>query len=229
MQARYTFGRTIDEQSGDVFRDYISSDFIPNMFNYRSNRGLSEYHVGQIFGVNWSWMAPSPHGGAARAVLGGWELHGMLTAQTGSPFSPRVGFDRARLQATGTTGDLGQRPDLAGVGSKIVLGGPDRYFDPLAFSLPEAGFYGNLGRNVLLGPGLVSLDGAAHKTIRVTERQSVQFRAEFFNLGNHPNFQLPSANYNLFASTGQRVGSAGRITETTTNSRQVQLALRWSF
>ncbi|MEP7362535.1 MAG: hypothetical protein ABI972_04710 [Acidobacteriota bacterium] len=229
FQVRYTFARTIDETSGDVFRDYTSMDFMPNMFNYRSNRGLSDYYVGQNFGFNWSWVVPTPGGPLPKMAFGGWELHGMFQAQTGSPFNPRTGYDRTRLQATGTTGDLGQRPDLAVTGSNIILGGPDRYFDPNAFALPEAGYYGNLGRNILIGPGLVTVDGAIHKTFRLTERQSLQFRAEGFNLANHPNFQLPTAAYSLFASTGLRIGSAGRITETTTTSRQLQMALRWSF
>lgn len=228
LQVRYTFARTIDETSGDVFRDYNSMDFMPNLFDYRSNRGLSDYHVGHVFGMNGSWLVPSPGPGAWRTALGGWELHGMFQAQTGSPFNPRTGFDRARLQATGTTGDLGQRPDLAVAGAPAILGGPDRYFDASIFALPDAGTFGNLGRNVLTGPGLVSLDAAAHKAFRISERHAVQFRAEAFNLANHPNFQLPSS-LNLFSSNGSRVGSAGRITETTTSSRQLQLALRWSF
>ncbi|MBI5083363.1 MAG: TonB-dependent receptor, partial [Acidobacteria bacterium] len=182
LQARYTFARTIDETSGDVFRDYTSMDFMPNMFSYRSNRGLSDYHVGQVFGFNWSWAIPSPKAAAGRFILGGWEIHGLLQAQTGSPFNPRAGFDRARLLATGTTGDLGQRPDLAAPAAPAILGGPDRYFDPSAFSLPAAGYFGNLGRNILIGPGIVTVDTAVHKTFRIAERHSIQLRAEAFNL-----------------------------------------------
>jgi hypothetical protein len=228
FQIRYTWARTIDESSADVFRDYTSTDFVPNMFAYRTNRGLSDYHVAHVFGANWSWVLPSPAAPAARLAFGGWEVHGMFLAQTGSAFNPRTGFDRTRLLASGVTGDLGQRPDLAAPTAPAIPGGPDRYFDPTAFSLPAAGFFGNLGRNILIGPGLTTVDAALHKAFRIDERHSVQFRMEAFNLANHPNFQLPSA-LNLFASTGQRVGSAGRITGTTTSSRQLQVSLRWSF
>jgi len=228
FQARYTWSRTIDESSGDVFRDYTSMDFIPNMFDYRTNRGLSDYSVSHVFGLNWSWVLPSPKSLPAGLVLGGWELHGSFQAQTGSAFNPRTGYDRTRLLASGTTGDLGQRPDLGSPAPPAINGGPDLYFDPNAFSLPAAGFYGNLGRNILIGPGLATLDAALHKVFQLSEGSSIQFRLETFNLANHPNFQLPSG-LNLFSSTGQRVGSAGRITETTTSSRQLQMALRWSF
>ena len=85
-----------------------------------------------------------------------------------------------------------------------------------------------LGRGTLIGPGLVTLDLAVHKQFRVSERQSLRFRAEMFNLTNRPNFQIPSSQ-ELFREGGGRVGSAGRITQTTTGSRQVQLALRWEF
>jgi hypothetical protein len=203
-------------------------DFIPTMFDYRKNRGLSDYSVSHVFGLNWSWILPSPKSLPAGLVLGGWELHGRFQAQTGSPFNPRTGFDRTRLLASGTTGDLGQRPDLGFPAAPAINGGPDLYFDPNAFSLPTAGFYGNLGRNILTGPGLASLDAALHKVFQLSEGSSIQFRLEAFNLANHPNFQLPSG-LNLFSNTGLRVGSAGRITETTTTSRQIQLALRWSF
>lgn len=117
---------------------------------------------------------------------------------------------------------------IAAPGAKVILGDPRRWFDPNAFGLPPAGMYGNLGRNVFDGPGLVNLDLALHKVLWRTERQSIGLRVEAFNLANHPNFQIPSG-MTLFTSTLDRVGSAGRITDTTTTSRQIQLALKWMF
>ena len=108
-----------------------------------------------------------------------------------------------------------------------VTGGPDQYFDPSAFLLPAAGFYGNLGRNTLTGPGLANVDVSLNKRFRVTERVSVQFRTEVFNLLNHPNFSIPSQR-TVFSSSG-RVNSAGRITSTSTPSRQLQFGLKLSF
>jgi hypothetical protein len=110
----------------------------------------------------------------------------------------------------------------------LILGDPQRWFDPMAFGLQPAGFYGNLGRNTLAGPGLNLVNAALHKVLWRSERHSLRMRFEFFNLANHPNFQVPS-DLALFNSSGGRVGSAGRITETSTTSRQVQIAARWEF
>jgi hypothetical protein len=117
---------------------------------------------------------------------------------------------------------------VAGTGDRIVLGDPARYFEATAFELPEAGFQGDLGRNVLTGPGLFVINLGLHKTVWRTERQEVRFRVEMFNLTNRPNFDIP-ASLNLFSSSGRRVGSAGQITSTSTTARQIQLALRWAF
>jgi hypothetical protein len=87
---------------------------------------------------------------------------------------------------------------------------------------------GNLGRNVLRGPGLVVLNLALDRTFYKRERQSFHLRGEVFNALNHPNFQLPSGT-GLFDGTGARLGSAGQITATTTSSRQIQLSARYAF
>lgn len=227
LQARYSLAKSIDETSSVVQADYLSRDRFPTMFNHRQNRGPSEYDVRNMVTGNVSWALPAARNGVAGAVLGGWDLHAMAQVQTGYPFSPVVGFDRART--TGGSNELGQRPDYAGVaGQDLIFGDPARYFDPMAFLLPEAGFYGNLGRNTLTGPGLVAVDAAVHKLLWKTDRHQVRFRLEGFNVFNRPNFQVPSA-LALFTGSLQRVGSAGRITETSMPARQVQLALRWTF
>jgi hypothetical protein len=137
-----------------------------------------------------------------------------------------VGFDRARARFQAGTSP--QRPDLApGRSNNPVLGGPDRYFDPSAFVLPEPGFYGNLGRNTLIGPGLFNLDLALTRRFHPRERVTLEFRAELFNALNHPNFAIPSQR-TVYSSSGP-VGSAGRITATATSSRQFQLGWRLTF
>ena len=80
---------------------------------------------------------------------------------------------------------------MAGSNNNPVLGGPDRYFDPAAFALPAAGFYGNLGRNTLTGPGLAVVDLSVNKRFRLSERFDLQFRTEFFNALNTPSFGMP--------------------------------------
>lgn len=128
-------------------------------------------------------------------------------------------------------GDDRDRPNLApGASNNPVLGGPDQYFDPTAFEFPEAGFYGNLGRNTLIGPGFANFDFSVFKNTAepaISEQFQIQFRVEFFNLFNRVNFGEVSER--LFTSRGGRRGSAGRISSTTTTSRQIQMGLKILF
>lgn len=227
-QMKYGWSKSIDESSSSTFNDFEASDQVPTTYNYRLNRGPSEFDLTHVFAGSYSYLLPSRvSAGALGLLTNGWELHGLMLIQSGSPFAPSVGFDRARLEPG--FGDVGQRPDLAsGTSDSIVLGGPDQYFDPMAFSLPRAGYLGTLGRGTLRGPGLFTMDVAVHKSFPVAEGQRLNFRAEFFNVTNRPNFQIPSGQ-ELFGEDGGRIGSAGRITSTATGSRQIQLALRWEF
>ncbi|MGD0199398.1 MAG: TonB-dependent receptor [Bryobacteraceae bacterium] len=228
FQFKYVWGKSLDDSSNGVNRDFVNSDGVPTMFNYGLNRGRSDFDLRHTFGGNFSWVLPQVRGAVAGRVLGGWEIYGLVQAQTGPPFNPTIGFDRARLTGGGTS-DPGERPMyVAAPGANLIRGDPLQWFDPNAFALPPAGMYGNLGRNTLQGPGLVTSDLALHKVLWSTERQSVRLRVEAFNVVNHPNFQIPSA-LTLFTSALSRVGSAGQITSTTTTSRQIQLALRWMF
>ena len=227
FQAKYSWGKSIDESSTTIFTDFLTSDQLPTMFNYKQNRGLSDFDSRHIFAANFSVQLPSLDSGAGKYILGGWQIHGLVQAQSGYAFSPFTGFDRTRINPGSE--DLGQRPDLSLLpGTELILGSPDKYFNDLAFNLQEAGYYGNLGRNALTGPGRTTVDVALHKEVWRSDRQTVKLRVEAFNVANHPNFQVPSG-LALFNSSLKRVGSAGRITSTSTPSRQIQLALRWTF
>ena len=226
-QIKYTWGKSIDEASAALFDEFANADLVPTVWDYRANRGPSSFDLRHAAVANFSWELPQPASSGLRPILGGWRAHGAVTLQSGPPFSPTVGFDRARLGAA--RGDLGQRPDsIAAAGRDVSFGDPSRWFDPAAFGLPDAGFLGNLGRNTLNADGVVNLDLAVHKDLFRTERQAWTLRVEAFNLTNHANFAIPSS-LQLFNSGGSRIGSAGRVTGTTTPSRQVQLALRWTF
>ena len=226
FQVKYAWSKSLDDSSNVINNDYLNSDGVPTMFNFRLNRGRSDFDLRHTFGGNFSWALPRVRGAIAGQLLGGWEIHGLVQAQTGPPMKIIIGFDRARLSSAQ---DPGERPVyIAAPGAKVILGDPQRWFDPNAFGLPPAGRYGNLGRNVFDGPGLVNLDLALHKVLWSTERQNVRLRIEAFNIANHPNFQIPSGQA-LFTSSLNRVGSAGQITATTTTSRQIQLALKWMF
>jgi hypothetical protein len=166
-------------------------------------------------------------------VLGGWKASGLLSVQDGLPFTVALNSNRSRAGVNGGTSGIDQPDVLPGRnGSNIVLGGTNLYYDPTAFSLQPAGFLGNFGRNAVRGPGLATLDFSLIKETPVRglgDNSSLQFRAEFFNLLNRANFSSP--NRTVFSGTNGAVPlvNAGRITDTATTSRQIQLALRLLF
>jgi hypothetical protein len=107
----------------------------------------------------------------------------------------------------------------------VVLGGPNLYFNPAAFVVPAAGTYGDVGRNVLTGPGLATTDISIAKNTPLNDKLRMQFRAEFFNLFNRTNFGTPNAV--VFASASATPSpTAGVISSTATTSRQVQFGVK---
>jgi hypothetical protein len=154
-----------------------------------------------------------------RGVFAGWQMNAIVTAQTGLPFNVSTGTDTANTAAGGV-----YRPNLIGTpshdcGDSHLTG----CISSAAYALPPAGMYtyGNEGRNLLHGPGLVSADYSLFKNFPIKERLKLQFRAEFFNIFNHPNFNNPSA---VFGA-----GSFGYITSTSTENRDIQFGLKLAF
>jgi hypothetical protein len=160
--------------------------------------------------------------GLAQKLAAGWILSGVETIQSGLPFTPQLGFNPTNNGDSRNPIRPSWNPAFSG---PVVLGGPDRYFDPNAFVLPPAGTYGNVGRDVLYGPGLASTDLSVSKTTAISEKLKAQFRAEFFNLFNRANFGTPNAV--VFASASAvPFPAAGVITSTSTTSRQIQFSLK---
>jgi len=156
-------------------------------------------------------------------LLSGWQVNLISTLLSGFPFTPVIGSNRS---GDGDTRNP-DRPDVnPAFSGPVILGNPNQWYNPNAFALPTPGTYGNLGRGVYRGPGLADLDFSLFKDTRVTERSTLQFRAEFFNILNHANFGTP--NSTVFSS-GAISGSAGLITTTTTTSRQIQFGLKLIF
>ncbi|MGO9009503.1 MAG: carboxypeptidase regulatory-like domain-containing protein [Bryobacteraceae bacterium] len=225
VQSKFTWSKSIDDDTAAVLADFYSNASMQTLFDFRQNRGRSDFDCPFAFATNFIYDLPRPESGAANLVLSGWQLDGTVQAQSGNPFGPIVGFDNANLG--GSSSLDGERPNLV-LGQPLITGSVQQYFNPLAFSLPANGTLGNLGRNVLQGPGLVMVNLALDRTFWKREKQSFRLRGEVFNVVNHPNFQMPSGT-SLFDSTGGRVGGAGQITVTTTSSRQIQLSARYSF
>ncbi|MBI3940913.1 MAG: hypothetical protein HY315_08765 [Acidobacteria bacterium] len=234
VQANYNFSRSIDDGTEGQTLAFKGSAIRPQDPDNRSDfRGLSDFHIQQTFVLNIVYELPWGHGltGLARKLAGGWGLSSILRVSSGSPFLVGVGFDRAR-----TGESTVQRPNLkAGFSNNPILGGPNQYFDVNAFELQPAGFFGDVGRNTLIGPGTASVDFSLLKNIpihSISEDTRIQFRAECFNIFNRPNFDVPAGGGNgvvVVSRTGQPVASAARLTGTVTTSRQIQFALRALF
>jgi hypothetical protein len=158
---------------------------------------------------------------AAKSLLHGWQINAIVVWQSGFPFSVGSGRDNSFSGVNGDLADfLGGNPMLSGSRSRNDQ--VFRWFDTSLFTANAVGTFGNSGRNILRGPTFFNSDLGLLKETALTERASLQFRAEFFNIFNNPNFRLPNAN----ASSAQ----FGRITAVTDdNQRIVQLGMKLSF
>lgn len=234
LEVSYTWGKSIDTSSGSLVGDeYSNSISNPLFLTPRLNRGLSDFNIAQNLEVNYTWQLGTPKkwaSGIKAWMLGGWQIGGVFEASTGVPFTPGFGGDVLGAKSTDPNIDV---PDLIagpGCSSPVNPGNPVAYIKTQCFAVPNPiTLRGNLGRNTLIGPGLVTLDFSLFKNNyikRISDRFNAQFRAEFFNILNHPNFAPPLDNRNIFDSAGSRVANAGLITSTQTPSRQIQFAVK---
>jgi hypothetical protein len=231
FRLNYTFQKSLDLHSSSFLANsgVGGTTTILDPRNPKRDWGISNFNTQNRLAGNFSYELPFGSGhslfaGANRVVnafISGWQLNGILTAQSGFPFTPLVGFNQSR------NGDS-RAPDranlVAGFSGPIILGTQKQWFNPAAFSLPTAGTFGNAGRNILEGPGLLEFDSSLFKTFRVHEKAILQFRAEFFNLVNRTNFGLPLIT--TFTAAGPLSPSAGLINYTATTSRQIQFGLK---
>lgn len=223
LRSTYQWAKSLDTSSLVVAQG-TENDVPQDPDSLAAEKGLSNYDLRNYSSTYLTANIPRFRG--PKVLSSGWAVNGIMVLASGAPFSALVSYDSAR--ANFGTGPSPERPDLIpGRSANPIKGGPVQYFDPTAFSLPAAGFYGNLGRNTLIGPGLISVDAALAKNFSFRDRAKLQLRAEVFNVPNRPNFAIPSQR-NVFTTTG-RVASAGTITNTLTPSRQIQLGARFDF
>jgi len=235
-QLSYTFSRSVDDSSGINSQDFSNVvQYGMDWYDPLRDRGLSAFHAKHNLTFNGTWDLPfarSSHG-LMSALLKGWQLNNLTTIRSGHPFTVQLGFNRSGNLNT-TSFSMHDRPDLKpGCSNNPILGGPDRYWDIHCFQLQAVNTRGDLGRDTLIGPGLFSVDVSLVKTFELGRGRTLQFRAEAFNLPNHPNFAVPSGRT---AFTGVNPDGSpivaptwGRITSTVTASRQVQVGLKLAF
>ncbi len=240
FQTSYTWSKNIDDATTGVANTDFNEGVSSQAYQTKMDRGLSALNQSHVLVVNGVYRIPSPvHSGFVSHFVDGWQLSSIFSASSGTPFSPRVSGRNAPDQSRGTGG---QRPDLVAGRSfdSIVLGDPNQYFDRSAFVLPPAappgfpagsGFYGNAGRNIVIGPGFMNFDMSLTKStpLGIREGNRLEFRAEFFNLFNRANFALPASLQVLNPANRQYVAGAGKIAKTVSSSRQMQFGLKLIF
>ncbi|HWP85879.1 MAG TPA: TonB-dependent receptor [Terriglobia bacterium] len=243
LQVNYTWSKAMDNLSAQL-SNLLGNSAVQNGFDPVADYSLADFHILHNFVSNFTYDLPigqgkpigSNWGGVANAILGGWQISGVFAAQTGNPFSIAGEDSYSHVRFAG-----GARPDLAPGGNNNPTF-DDRvqwtranepgllWFDGSNFknqglgpdgTIPS-GYYGNLGRNTVIGPGMVKMDFSVLKNFPLGEEKNLQFRAEFFNLFNTPQFAEPD--------TSITSETFGRISSTIQNSgRQIQLALKFTF
>jgi len=231
LRGTYTWSKTIDD--GDSVNATTSGNepaLASNPFNLRSDRGLANFDVRNVAAISGVYALPFGSGkhflrgatGLGNTLASGWTVNSIVTLQGGFPFTPQLSYNPSNNGDTRNPVRPFVNPAFSG---PVILGTPDQWFDPNAFLAPpnNSGFYGNLGRDTLIGPGLATWDLSFLKDTRLRERLNLQFRAEFFNILNRANFNTPNA----VAFTPSGVSpTAGVITSTSTTSRQIQFGLK---
>ncbi len=234
-QASYTFSKSIDSESGPFIATTNGGNpTAQDPYNFGIDHARSSFDRTHTFRLSGIYSVRSFQNKMLDAVAGSWQITGLLSAVSGGNFTVVVGFDQAGLANQTPRASLMPGRNAG----NIILGDPNHWYDVTAFALPPVGEYGNLGRGALPGPGLISADLSLSKSVRlqkVSETASMQFRAEMFNIANHPNFALPNGNQGGVSfvaganGTGTYDQTAGQITSTVTTSRQLQFALKFMF
>ena len=209
FQTAYTYGRAIDEVLTSAAFATVTQNGLQDPSNRSAERGRGDFDIQQRLVGSFLYEIPSPQGFISH-VIGGWELGSIITLQEGRPFHVDAGRDRSltavRHDRSQVVGDPAL-PSNRSRGEKIL-----HWFDADAFALAPVGSFGNSGRNNLQGPGLFNLDVSLRKKFSINERHSVDFRVDFFNLPNNPNFGTPRRGSATDRRLGQITGAgAGRI------------------
>ena len=244
LRGVYTWSKSLDD--GDSLNATAAANavaLLSNPYVPQADRGLATYDVRNIAVVTATYELPLGHGrrflGGEAGVLGqavsGWTVNSIVTAQSGFPFTPQLSYNPSNDGDTRNPVRAFLNPAFTG---PVVFGKPDQWFDPKAFIAQpnNSGFFGNVGRDAYIGPGLATWDFSVLKETHIFESLNLQFRAEIFNLLNRANFNTPNLITHVLlpgptpgstSTTPVQSPSAGAITSTSTTSRQVQFGLKF--
>jgi hypothetical protein len=217
FQAQYMWGHAISDNAGSG-----EGGQIQDVACRACDRGAADYDIRHTFTANSVYQLPF----ARNRWFGGWDVSGIFTSRTGTPFSVFVNRAAANVPSGQTQT---QRANYLGGDPYVANPSAGQWLNPAAFAAPANGTYGNSGRNRFRGPGLWQTDLALSKRIRVSERMNVEFRAESFNLFNRAQFGNPVNNISTTATFGRILTTANDGATGTGTSRQLQFMLRLNF
>ena len=218
----YTWSKSLDDAS-NFFSSAGDPNFPQDSYNVRAERGRSNFDLRHRLALSYSYDLPFRKFDSRwlTALTGGWQTYGILTFQSGRPFTVALlpDFDNSNTGRSILGFGANDRPNVVG-DPQLSHRTPDQWFNPAAFAVPAFGTFGNAGRNILDGPSYQSVNLSVVKNTQIRERASLQFRVESFNLLNRPNFDLPD----IFVGSPMfgRILSAG-------SPRHIQFGLKLLF
>ncbi len=224
----YTWSKSIDNAS-NFFASSGDANYPQDSTNIAAERGRSSFDTPHRFVGSFVYEVPvgpgktwgSSWSGATAWLLAGWQVNGVASMQAGQPYTVALPgeLDNSNTGRSSYGFGAGDRPNLVG-DPRLASPDPQLWFDPAAFAMPSYGSFGNAGRNIISGPGLANVDFSLLKNAALGESANLQFRAEFFNLTNTPNFLNPNV---FFGTPG-----FGRILGAR-NGREVQFGIKLIF
>jgi len=231
FRGAYTWSKAEDD--GDSLNATAAANapaLVANPDNIRADWGPATYDVRNAGVINVSYDLPSGNSrqmlngvsGWENNIVGGWTVNNIVTIQSCFPFTPQLSFNPSNDGDSKNPVRPSWDPAFTG---PVILGGTTQWFNPSAFIVPPSGTFGNVGRDVLTGPGLAAWDFSVLKDTHLFEKFDLQFRAEIFNMLDRANLDTP--NLIVFTSAaGAPSPVAGTFTQTSTTSRQVQFGLK---
>jgi hypothetical protein len=234
--ASYTYSKCMDIQSEG------QSGSIQNPYNWSADYGPCDFNIPQILVVSYTYQLPvgqgmhfvSHPGKAAKALIGGWQVSGIATDESGSPLTVTVPFDNANINPSSETQRANAVPGVSVLPSGFQQN-VFHWYNPAAFALPAPYTFGNLSRNNLRGPSFLDFDFALFKNFQLSESKTLQFRAETFNIFNNVNFSPPGGGASggfstLGGESRTAVGAPGFMQIfSAAASREIQFSLKFLF
>jgi hypothetical protein len=232
VKGAYTFSKAINMTDDDGWASLPLFNWGPAVYRNRALAGFDRSHI-----LQFAWVYELPFGngrkyassGLVSRLAEGWQVNGIFSAYSGTPFNVTASAASVNAPGNSQTADqvLPAVKKLGGIGPNVP------FFDPLAFRAVTDVRFGNTGRNILRGPGVVNVNASLFRLFPLTERFKMEFRAEVHNFSNTPHFNNPAANAsNMRLNPDGSLASLGNflsITAAQADERQFRLGLRLSF